>query len=350
MEVLEIEAPQEEQLSVILAEGGLELTEAEQIKQSYLPFFEQMSVIKAESTKINFETPSEIDEKIARELRLRMVKIRTGSEELKKNRKKIHQLKADLEQAAWNLIKSTCELDEERFAQVERHREIKAAAERAERKAIRTEELKPLAEFVPFGIDLGSMADEDYQKLLAGAKAQQKFKAEESARLEAERIAAEKAKAEENARIKAENERLQAEKAKAEAQAKKEREALEKKLAAEKAKAEKERQDAEAKLKAEREARERLEREAKEKAEAEAKAMREAREKAAAEEKARIAAEKKAAKAPDKDKLMAWVESMDVPASARLKISDPDAIRLASEIYNKFHAFKKWAESQISEL
>lgn len=349
MEVTQIEAPEVEKLSVIIAEGGLELTDAEQIKQSYIPFFEQMSVIKAESAKINFESPSDIDEKIARELRLRLVKIRTGSEDVKNNRKNIHQLKANLEQSAWNLIRDTCKLDEERFAQVERHREIKAAAERAEKKAIRTEELKPLAEFVPFGIDLGSMADEDYQKLLAGAKAQQKFKAEESARLEAERIAAEKAKAEENARIKAENERLQAEKAKAEAQAKKEREALEKKLAAEKAKAEKERQDAEAKLKAEREAREKLEREAKAKSEAEAKAKREAEEKAAAEEKARIAAEKKAAKAPDKVKLKTWLDTVSSGPLPK-DLSTDESKMVAAELLANLVAFKKWAEDQISNL
>ena len=65
MEVEQIESPEVEQLSVILSEGGLELTEAEVIKQSYLPYFEQMSQVKKESAKIDFENPSEIDEKKA---------------------------------------------------------------------------------------------------------------------------------------------------------------------------------------------------------------------------------------------------------------------------------------------
>ncbi|MCV6900744.1 hypothetical protein OE165_27305, partial [Escherichia coli] len=73
--------------------------------------------------KINFENPTELDEKIARELRLRTVKIRTGSQDVKDERKRIHTLKANIEQDAWNLIKSTCQLEEEQFLQVEKKRE-----------------------------------------------------------------------------------------------------------------------------------------------------------------------------------------------------------------------------------
>ena len=348
MEVEQIESPEVEQLSVILSEGGLELTEAEVIKQSYLPYFEQMSQVKKESAKIDFENPSEIDEKIARDLRLRTVRIRTGSEDVKNTRKNIHQLKANLEQSAWNLIRDTCKLDEERFAQVEKAREIKAANERAAKKAERMSELQPYADFVPMGIDLGNMSDEDYGKLKAGAIAQADAKKAADIEAEKQRIAAEKAKAEEDARIRAENERLQKEKEVAEAKAKKEREALEKKLAAEKAKADAAKKEADAKLAKEREAREKLECEAKAKAEAEARAKREAEQKKADEEKARIAAEKKAAKAPDKVKLKAWVESMDVIAPHGL--SEGEVMRAANEIYDKFYAFKKWAESKIEEL
>ena len=357
MEVEQIESPEVEQLSVILSEGGLELTEAEVIKQSYLPYFEQMSQVKKESAKIDFENPSEIDEKIARDLRLRTVRIRTGSEDVKNTRKNIHQLKANLEQSAWNLIRDTCKLDEERFAQVEKAREIKAANERAAKKAERMSELQPVAEFVPMGIDLGNMSDEDYGKLKAGAIAQAEAKKAADIEAEKQRIAAEKAKAEEDARIRAENERLQKEKEVAEAKAKKEREALQKKLDAEKAKADAAKKEADAKLAKEREVAEKKmaeERAAREKVEAELKAQSDARkaaaDKAAADEKARIAAEKKAAKAPDKTKMVAWVESMDIPDHAHLKLSTEDAIRMSNEIYDKFYSFKKWAESKIAEL
>ena len=349
MEVAQIESPEVEQLSVILSEGGLELTEAEVIKQSYLPYFEQMSQVKKESAKIDFDNPSEIDEKIARDLRLRTVRIRTGSEEVKTQRKNIHQLKANLEQSAWNLIRDTCKLDEERFAQVEKAREIKKANEIAEKRISRINELQPYADFVPMGIDLGAMSDEDYGKLKAGAIAQAEAKRIADIEAEKQRIAAEKAKADEDARIRAENERLQKEKDAAEAKAKKEREALEKKLAAEKAKADAAKKEADAKLQAERESREKLEREAKAKADAEAKAKRDADEKAAAEEKARIAAEKKAAKAPDKVKLTQWVNGGLSSGMPLMAISD-EAKEVATNILNKYHAFQKWAAEQIEQL
>jgi len=348
MEVEQIESPEVEQLSVILSESGLELTETEQIKQSYLPFFIELSKIKEEAKKINWENPTPIDEKIARECRLLTVKVRTGSEDVKDSRKKIYTLKGNLEQSSWNLLRDGCKLDEERYAQVEKAREIKAANERATKKAAHMSELQPYADFVPMGIDLGNMSDEDYGKLKARAIAQADAKKAADIKAEKQRIAAEKAKAEEDARIRAENERLQKEKEVAEAKAKKEREALEKKLAAEKAKADAAKKEADAKLAKEREAREKLECEAKAKAEAEARAKREAEQKKADEEKARIAAEKKAAKAPDKVKLKAWVESMDVIAPHGL--SEGEVMRAANEIYDKFYAFKKWAESKIEEL
>jgi hypothetical protein len=75
----------------VITESGLVLNEAEEIKQSYLPFFIQLAEIKEEAKKINFENPSMLDEKIARELRLRTVKVRTGSEDIKNTRKKIQR-------------------------------------------------------------------------------------------------------------------------------------------------------------------------------------------------------------------------------------------------------------------
>src|SRR5688572_15788511 len=125
-------------LEVVLKDSGLELTESEQIRQSYLPYFIEMSEVKEMAKKIDFDNPKDIDETIARELRLRTVKIRTGSENLKDSRKRLHMLKANVEQDAWNLIKSTCKLDEERFLQVEKNREIQ---EKLRIDSLRTERL-----------------------------------------------------------------------------------------------------------------------------------------------------------------------------------------------------------------
>ena len=219
-------------LAKVLTDSKLELTEAEEIKQSYLPYFEQMAVIKQEASKINFENPTELDETIARNLRLRTVKIRTGSMAVKEERKRIHMLKANVEQSAWNLIKTTCELDEEIFLQIEKKREI---AEKARLEARRQERIAKLAPFnvdIQF-IDLVNMPDEGFDKLLAQSElAFEQAKAElvkaEQERIERERVAEEK-----RLEVIAENKRLR-----------EEAELKEKQLAEERAKAEAEKKEA----------------------------------------------------------------------------------------------------------
>jgi colicin import membrane protein len=317
-------------LDLVLTESKLELSEAETIKQSYLPYFEQMAEIKTQSAKIDWENPTEIDEKIARELRLKTVKIRTGSETVKDDRKKIHMLKANVEQSAWNLIKSECQLIEEKFIQVEKKREIAEKARIAQLQTERNAEAAQYAEFIPQGLNLGAILEDDYNKLIEGAKLQQKAKEdrlakEEEERIEAakkleeERIERERIAAEEKAKIEAENARLKAE-----------AEAKEKQLAAERAEAAKKQAEIEAKAKAERQSAEKkaaeekakqdailkAEREAKAKVEAELKAKQEAESKAKADKEAAAEA---ALAAPDKDKLVALGKQLTALAMPEVK-------------------------------
>jgi colicin import membrane protein len=314
-------------LDLVLNESGLILTEAEEIKQSYLPFFEQMAEIKELAKKINFENPTELDEKIARELRLRTQKIRTGSEQVKDSRKKIHMLKANVEQGAWNLIKATCQLDEETFAQVEKARERKEAARKA---ALKTEREGLIAEYCDDAalFNLGEISEDQFNSLFNGLKLAHVAKLEAELKLEQERAAKEKAEAEERIRVKAENEKLKAEneakekllkeqQAKADAELKK-AEAIRKaeqekadaileaqrKQAEEKAKKEKAITDA--KLKAEREAKEKLEAELKAKKEAEELAEKERLAELAKQEEVKAQAELM----PDKEKLLEFANEV----------------------------------------
>ena len=250
-------------LDKTIKEAGLQLDEGEKIKQSYLPYFEAMAQIKDESTRINWEHPTLTDEKIARDLRLRMVKIRTGSESVKDERKKIHSLKANLEQSTWNLIKSSSLLMEATFEALEKRREIEEKTRIKAIKDTRIAELEPYKELISFEfIDLGNMSESNYLSLLNGAKLQVKAQEEEKVKAEEARIAKEKEEREERERITKENERLKAEAAEKEKQLKIEREKAEvaRKLIEEIAA--KERALAEAKLKQEREVNEKLQAEA----------------------------------------------------------------------------------------
>ncbi len=370
------------ELEKVVTSSGLEIKEGEEIKQSYLPFISQLAEIQEQSNKINFDNPTQLDESIARELRLKTVKIRTGASDLKDSRKKIHLLKGNLEQAAYNLIAASCKLTEETFVNVEKAREI-AEKKRKEERKIKRAEILTVLEFDYSFTDLLNMDDESFDKLVL------KLENEKSARLEAERKAKEeaeaKAKAEalENERIRIENEKL-----------KKEAEEKEKQIQIEKAKAlvEQQKQDAlmeaqralaakklqEEKDKAAKIAKEAAEKQAKIQAELKAKADAEAKiaadklriekekaDKLAAELKAKQDAEKaekakqeaiekankeaaiKLAKAPDKEKLIRLIESFSYTDT---ELSTQEAKIVKGEIINKFTAFCEWSKSLIEKL
>jgi len=255
---------------------------------------------------------------------------------------------------------------EENLESIEKHFEIKEAERKAKLNAERVNVLEPFNAFVPMGLNFGEISDEEFQKILNGAKLQfeQQQKVEEEAqkaKLEEERLATihrerrEKilpyweytedksvvydlsvltdeafeellqksitrkadyeAKQEE---IRKENERLTIEKKNAEVKARKEREEADRKL--------KEEQEAKAKVEAELQA----------KKDAEAKAE---KERLAEIERQRKEAEK-LAKAPVKKQLSSWVNSFEIPSTS----IENDKAEL---IKAKFEAFKRWAFAEI---
>lgn len=226
---------------------------------------------------------------------------------------------------------------EEMLEKIEKHAEIKEANRIKQLQFDRQNECAPYAEFIPQGLNLGAILDDDYNKLLEGAKLQMQAKidretkeaaerAELARKAEEERIEKERIAAEERARIEAENARLKAE-----------AEAKEKQLAAERAEAAKKQAEIEAKAKAEREAAAKkaeeerakqeailkAEREAKEKLEAELKAKQEAEARAKAEAEAAAQA---ALAASDKDKLVALGKTLTAIVMPEVKSKKAQAI------------------------
>lgn len=267
---------------------------------------------------------------------------------------------------------------EDALEEIEKHFEIQEAKRKSELKEKRILELQTYSEFVPFGIDLAEISDDEYQKVFNGSKLQYE------AKLEAERKVEEEAKRQqeiinlhnerkekllsvwqfvenkdqnfgllsaadfsqlfdfskksfdnyqaEQEHIRKENERLEKERVEAESKAKLEREEAERKLAEERAKQEEA-------LKVEREKQAKLEAELKAKNEAEAKAERERLQEI---EKKRKEA-KKQAKAPIKKQLSLWVDSFEIPVVS----VENEKKKLIQE---KFDAFKKWAKSEIESI
>ncbi len=321
----------ENQLVQIVNQSGLDTTKAQVLLANFSNYFEIAADWERKAQAITVTSEDQIAEmKMAGEgrkfLKAKRVAVEHTRKSLKENALREGQTIDAIAKVLTNLIVPI----EDDLEQKEKFVEIQEAKRREARRLEREKELEPLSEFIPFGIDLLNMSDDDYNKLLDGAKLQQQAKAQ----AEADRIKKEKEEAAERERMRLENERLRKEAEEHERQMAEEREKAEaaRKKAEEEARIERERADAErkkieevarverekaeaARRKLQEEARKEAEKAAIEKARLEAalrakeeeemRAKRDAEAKAEAERKAKADAEKKALRAPDKEKLSA---------------------------------------------
>lgn len=242
--------------SVVLVdpkEYGLEEKKASSIEKSFLPkqieldaFLEQYSSVITK--ELNAETFKE-----ARELRLKLVKVRTGIADVHKTEKAFYLASGKYVDALKNKLTTPIEQMEEKLKDIEDYEKRIETERKAALKADRIKAFEPYGTDVSF-MPLDEMTEEQFQGQLTIAKTafeaeQKRIKKEEEDRIEAEkkaeldRIEREKAEAEERKLIAEENEKLKKEAEAREAELKKERESLAKEQA---------KKDAEAKADAER--------------------------------------------------------------------------------------------------
>lgn len=328
-------------------EFGLEVSQVETIEQAFLPKIqEREALVEIYDQLIKSELTPELC-KEAKEVRLKLVKVRTGIAEIHKTQKAFFLAAGRFVDAWKNKETLPVEQMEEKLSEIENYYINMEKAKKAQLQAERLLEVSKYTEYPANA--LGEMEQQVYDAYLQGLKVAYDAKIEAERKAEEERLAAIEAEKAERERIRIENERLKAEAEQKEKELAEERAKAEAERKALEEKARKEREAAEAKLKAEQEnARIEAEKAAKEKAalEAELKAK---EEKEAAELKAKEEAEKqarleaeKAAKAPRKEKLTKWVESFQIPTFENDEV--------ASNITAKFKSFKKWAESEIANI
>lgn len=329
-------------------EYGLEVEQVSTIEQAFLPKIQEREALVAIYDQlIASELTPELC-KQAKEVRLRLVKVRTGISDIHKTQKAFFLAAGRFVDAWKNKETLPVEQMEEKLSEIENYY---VNIEKARIEKLQIERLEMVSKYTNFPAqNLGAMEEEVFNSYLTGCKVAYEAKIE-AERLEAERLEAEKlaeierqkAIEEENSRLKAEAEakekQLQEEKAKAEAerkaieeQARKEREEAEAKLKAEQGKA---------RIEAEKAAAEKAKLEAELKAKAEAEAKKEA-ERLAEEKRLKIEAEK-AAKAPFKEKANKWVDSFSLPEFT-------DSNTTTDDIKIKFASFVKWAKSEINKL
>ena len=195
------------ELIQVVEQSGLDKTKGQKITETLSVFFDKAAEWQ---TTIESLTINSIDEvgkmKTAKEIRLSLKnkrlegeKLVTAAREIVKNRMSDDVLEDKLWLKSGQIMKAVYDNLEGKAEWIEKYAERYEAEQKEIRKSERTAELTPYAEFVPFGIDLGNMSDEDYTKLLNGAKMQQNAKIEAEAKAEAERL--------ENIRL--ENERIE---------------------------------------------------------------------------------------------------------------------------------------------
>lgn len=324
-------------------EYGLEDTQVITIEQAFAPkITERDGLINIYEQVITKElTESTCNE--AGDLRKKLVKVRTGIAEIHKTQK-AYFLAAGRFVDAWkNKETAPIEQMEESLSKIEKHFILIEQERIAKLEAARVELLQQYTEIMP--VSLGLMQEDVFQAYLSAQKIAYEAKIAAEKQAELDRIAAEKAEAEERERIRIENETLRQAAIKREKEIEAERVENEKKLAIERAEAVKKQKAIEDSARIEREKAEaelvRLERELKAKQDAELKAKQDIER----IEKLRIEAEKKAAKAPEKDKLKAFVNAIQLPVIPELK--SVESIAVANIITAKFEAFKTWANQQI---
>jgi hypothetical protein len=334
------------------SEYGIEEQKASELIGNLPQLQSERDVLESQYNEvIKMDLESVETSKVARELRLKIRDNRTkGIVVWHKTTKEVFLRAGQYVDALKNREVAINERMESNLEEIEKHFEIQEQKRRDALRETRISALSIYSEFVPFGIDLGTMNDEEYQKIFNGAKLQFDAKIEAEKKAEQERIEAERIESEriaEEKRIEAErieaqrleNERLKAEAEKREKELRLEREKAEaerKRLAEIQAK--KDAKQAE-KLRLEREEKERVEKELQAKKDAEAKIEKDRLE---AELQAKKDAEK-LAKAPIKKQLTVWVNDFSITS----KPIDND---VAKEIEDKFNAFKSWAVKQIENL
>jgi len=309
------------------ADYGLEESKAREIEALFTPMLAKMTELEKEyndviALKITPETALK-----AKELRLKYVKVRTGTAEIHKGAKAFYLAGGRFVDGWKNAQLFASEGIEAKLMDIEKHQENQEKERIQKLHDSRLALLRPYIEDdIMAAAGIGRMDEDVWKNYLLGVKVAFEQRKEAERKAEEDRIAAEKAEAAERERIRLDNIRLQKEAEEREKQisaerekVRKEQEKREKELAVEREKAEAERKALEEKARKEAEEREKLA--------AEIKAKEQAVE---AERKSKEKADKAAKLAPDKEKLSILAEKLDNLEFPELQ--SPEADQILSDV------------------
>lgn len=190
-------------------EFGLEVEQVSTIEQAFLPKIqEREALIEIYEQLITSELTPELCRQ-AKEVRLKLVKVRTGISDIHKTQKAFF-LSAGRFVDAWkNKETLPVEQMEEKLSEIENYY---VNIERAKKAQLQAERLLEVSKYTEHPANaLGDMETQVYEAYLQGLKVAHNVKIEAEAKAEAERLAAIETERLEQIRIKEENARLQKE-------------------------------------------------------------------------------------------------------------------------------------------
>jgi len=166
---------------------GLEEMKAEQIRSQFQPMLDKMVELEKEANEV-FSKPIDEDTcKLAKEVRLKFVKVRTGTAKVHKEQKAFYLAAGKFIDGWKNTQKFASEGVEKRLLEIEKYYENLELQKIKELRESREEELKSFdVEVIPEG--LGVMDDAIWDNYIQGVKTNHKLRkeAEEKSRLEQE--------------------------------------------------------------------------------------------------------------------------------------------------------------------
>lgn len=233
-------------------EYGLEKNEAEQVKVVFLPMIAKMEEMENEYNEVIKLEPTQENCKKAKELRLRFVKVRTGTADIHKTAKAYYLNWWRFVDGFKNTVTFAIQGKEDELEKLENHFEN---LEKERLAKLQEERIKLISQYVLDyeHLQLWTMADDVWNAYFEAKKKEFNDKVEAEKKVEEERVKKIEEEKRDQERIRAENEKL-----------KQEAEAREKQLTEERAEAKKKQDELEAKAKQEAEAREKLEKEKRE--------------------------------------------------------------------------------------
>ncbi len=276
---MQTETEIQNELLPAVSESGVGEAVEQLLIERFTPFLEEAKGWKEKAESLVVTDISQVREmKMAREARLAIREVRINADKARKELKEDSLRYGRAVQGVYNVIESVIApiedhlLNQEKFK--ERYEQLLKAELRAEREKITA----PYREYLYANIDLGELIEEDFEKMLNGAKLQKQQADDLAAKVEADRVARIKAEVEERERLRIENEKLKEQAIVREVEMQKERDRLEAEQRKANIEAARVRKEAEAVAEKERIEREKLKAElkAKEDAEAEAEAAKQA--------------------------------------------------------------------------